>query len=184
MPWEADCERHSAAVMAGLRADKAITTVVLALRWPAANHNPSAKGAVEGGAPGATMAGGRELASDIEALARVLAAAGKSVWILGPVPVSGHPVPRALYLHSLGFERGLDVRPRREEVEREFGWVEGILARLDEAGVARPLSVTPELCGAQYCRIAEGDIPLYFDNAHLSTHGAFAVSRVFDRVFQ
>lgn len=121
-------------------------------------------------------------AAGLEQTIRALTAAGKQVWLVGPVPEVGYDVPRALYFKYLGAP--IDVRPtygeylaRQNYVLRQFR----DMARKYPARLAWPHE---RLCDDGFCRVENGETPLYLDHSHLNMSGALFVSDAFKGLFQ
>ena len=159
--WLRDCRAHRRAVLEGIAARPDIRRVVLAHRW---RQMPEEE--------------------NIEGVVAILAAAGKEVWIVGPVPSVTANLPHALYVQSWGIGRDIDLRPNAVRYRANFAEIRGRLEALAAQGSARIIELDPLFCDAEKCRVMEGRYPLYYDTRHLSVYGALAVSSEFDRVFE
>ena len=111
-----------------------------------------------------------------------LAAAGKRVWLVGPVPEVGYDVPRSLYLAKLGLDDA-DVRPTRGEFDERQRFVMSSLRRLaheHQVGIIWPHEA---LCTTRLCDVARHGKPLYVDDNHLSPFADRSIASIFDPVF-
>lgn len=180
------CAGFNDAVQTWLANNKHLKTVVLVLRWP------SATGGKEGqklpsddtGRPTALESVGKFSANVAELLQR-LTSDGKTVWVVGAIPVNKFVVPRALYVQSLGIDAGTDIRPKKAEYDAAFGWVSRFLDPIAKRNAnVKLIDLSNILCDPDACRVVDQGHPLYFDSNHLTTHGARLVSGEFNRVFQ
>jgi peptidoglycan/LPS O-acetylase OafA/YrhL len=121
-------------------------------------------------------------AKGFESLVRLLTAAGKIIWIIGPLPEPSVRVPKALYIKQLGFDsRDLDI-PRASF----FAKNKYILAFFQEIAQKYPVKfIWPHtvLCDEQICPVVENGRPLFFDSNHLSAFGATKTSTLYDVIF-
>jgi peptidoglycan/LPS O-acetylase OafA/YrhL len=111
-----------------------------------------------------------------------LVAAGKRVWIVGPIPEIGIDVPRALYLKSLGIGRPGQIETTREEYNLRQAHVFRMIAaaaRKYPIGVVWPDEV---LCDTSVCMVAANGRSLYQDGNHLSKFGATLLEPVFEKI--
>ena len=179
------CQSTSNAVLAMLASRKEITKVVLVMRWPSSEAPSGGPGRYDepsGGA--ATSKETKAFEAGIEELLASLAEAGKKVWVLGPTPLNSNPVPRALYLESLGLAAGIDLLPRVDKLQAEFGWVNRFLEAMQRTRGIFVIYPAERLCDRVACKIIEGAYPLFIDRNHMSTHGALFISSLFDELFR
>ncbi|WP_194944750.1 acyltransferase family protein [Limnohabitans sp. 2KL-3] len=159
-----ECAAFDKTMLDYLLAQTSIKQVVLVSRWTALR---TAKQAEE--------VNGRLVPTAEQALTRVvtqLVNAGKQVRLVGPVPDAKTLVPRALYLKSLGFAKEFEVRQRLDEFESVQKNTLVTLRNLaNQQGVSLTLPHL-ELCKEGLCAVEQDGYPLYFDDNHLSTHGA------------
>ena len=167
-----NCADHNDAVLSFLTQREDIKKVLLAFRWPRETGTAT---------DNTTVA---ELSAEIDLLLKKLTALGKTVWVVGPIPVVKFNVPRALYMQSLGFSVGAEIRPQRAEFDSNYGWVTEFLAQ--EAGNPNIhiIEIDRALCDDLACQVADGNHPLYFDYFHLTTYGAKLVSDRFEPIFR
>jgi len=116
---------------------------------------------------------------------RRLRQAGKRVLLLDPVPTYRYPVPAALAQRWL---RGLALDEQGQTPARYQAQQAGALALLQrlsaQEGVLR-VPVGELLCGGRpRCAVREGDHSLYFDDNHLSMHGAARVAPAVRRLVE
>ncbi len=106
------------------------------------------------------------------ATVRILREMGKQVVIVLPVPEVGYDVPRTLTLRAMrGLEPDSFTRPRSMYDERngEFVAAARRIAADEDAMLVDP---TRQLCNADNCATARGNVALYTDDDHLSWAGA------------
>lgn len=106
---------------------------------------------------------------------RTLAAHGKQVTILGPVPTPGFDVPaRASKTRMISPERiAVPVEAYSRLNRRAIKEISSLL-KIANVNYA---SVGANFCDQTTCFVTEGDRALYFDDNHLSMHGARIVAR-------
>jgi peptidoglycan/LPS O-acetylase OafA/YrhL len=122
------------------------------------------------------------LAAGLERVVAELIAAGKKVWLIGPIPEIGYNVPRSLHNDLLGIA-GIDIRPTLEEFNDREGFVVALFAKIARkysVGVIWPHEV---LCDTGRCQIQRDGRPLYVDEQHLTRSAARSISTIFDPIF-
>lgn len=162
--WQGrDCAAFDGAMQRWLLASPEIGQVVLVSRWSALRDEKSAAAA-----------------DRLAEVVKQLTAAGKQVWLVGPVPDVKTLVPRALYLKSLGLAQAFELRPREDEFKATQSRtlaVLGNLAQLPGVSLVLPHEV---LCADGWCEVVRDGKPLYFDDNHLTTAGAKLVASVLE----
>jgi peptidoglycan/LPS O-acetylase OafA/YrhL len=189
--WEdpADCRRLNDLILDYVRKAPSIRTVILAARWAAYSEGSpyldeiaTHFGLRDDEAPPGTKRTRHQVFA--RGLARTLAAveqAGKQVVVVGPVPEIGLNVPKWLAIQKwTGHDRS--VAPTRRAFLSRQEFVLATLGRLEGRPGVTVIYPDHLLCPGRVCRIADGTHPYYFDDDHLSVHGALAVSSVFDPV--
>jgi len=180
------CVEFNQEVLEFIKNKKSITTVVLHARW-ALSVEGSRYGAEQGPAYVLADTTTSEKLSNVEVVDRALnsliaelQAANKSVVIISSVPEVGSPVPKVV-ANNIFWGKSLDVRPlwtdfiqRQENTHKIFSKT---TSRYSNLRIVYPEEV---LCRADFCRIMDGDTPLYFDDDHLSDHGAAMVVKQLD----
>lgn len=163
-----DCAAFDKAMLEYLLGQPSIKQVVLVSRWTALRT-----------AKQSTEVNGQLAPTAEQALTRVvtqLVDSGKQVRLVGPVPDVKTLVPRALYLKSLGFAKDFEVRQRLNEfeaVQKNTLVVLRNLANRPRVSLALPHLA---LCKEGWCAVEQDGYPLYFDDNHLSSHGAKLVA--------
>jgi peptidoglycan/LPS O-acetylase OafA/YrhL len=186
------CIATADAILEYLRSRPNIRDVVLVSRWAllveGSYYGP------ETGEP-ILLSDGQTHARDIadnrrifeRALSRTLdelTAAGKQVWIVGPVPEVGVDVPKTL-ANAKRFGRNIDIRPSRQQFEFRQRGTFDILDRVAAQHGATIVPVHENLCDHYSCEVAsrEGQ-PLYYDDDHLSFSGERAVVPALEAIFE
>jgi peptidoglycan/LPS O-acetylase OafA/YrhL len=185
-PSAPQCASINQAILDYILASAAVEDVMLSARWAW-----WAEGTRYRNEPGplirllpliATRDGGDSNLSALEAgLARtvaVLTAAGKRVWLIGPVPEVGLNVPNYFYLRSAGLT-DVEAAPTWAAFKARQANVLPLLDRIQHrypVGLVWPHAL---LCNGASCRIASEGKMLYFDDDHLSTYGAELLAPVF-----
>ena len=160
---KADCDAHNNAVLDYLTAHREIGTVYLIADYRR-YITPGRKASFDAG---------------FLAAARALAAAGRKVVVIHPVPVPGYPVPEmAAILDRLGKDPRAGAIPR-ESYERQYAEQNEFL----EAALTGPAYAhaypADALCSGPVCETVRDGRTLYFDDNHLSLFGAgFVVARL------
>ena len=115
----------------------------------------------------------------LEAAVGALAAAGKRVVVVGPVPEVGLDVP-AVLAQAAWRGRRVDIGPSPAAFAARNRVVLSVLADLEARGLARIVRPDAVLCDAARCRVEGGGRALYADDNHLSLHGAALVGPLLD----
>lgn len=192
LPLRSPCNETAAAVVEYVRTHPEIKDVVLISRWALLTEGTYY--APESGKPillsdGETRA--RGLAENRRVFERALSetvdqltAAGKHVWIVGPVPEVGIDVPKALAnAKRFGFE--VDIAPTRAEFDDRQRVTLAILDRVAAKHGATVVPVHEALCNEDTCRVESRDgRPLYYDDDHLSFAGGREVMPALELIFQ
>ncbi len=107
---------------------------------------------------------------------------GRQVYLVDPTPEVGRPVADTLARAAL-FHRALNLALTRQAYEARQRFVRPTLARL--AARYRLIEIDPaaRLCGPLRCRLTQDGRPLYYDDNHLSVHGAFFIAPLLAPVF-
>ena len=99
-----------------------------------------------------------------------------------PVPEVDRPVPvtlaRAKMLHET-----IDFAPTRAAYDARQAFVRATLDRLARRYGVDEIDPAARLCGPQRCRLTEDGHPLYYDDDHLSVHGAQFLAPILAPVF-
>lgn len=186
-----DCRSVNNAILDMILRESQIQTVIIAARWgmwaerSPYKSEPGPAFDLKSGETSKLEERNNHLvfAAGLRRTVATLHAAGKEIWIVGPVPEVGFNVPRYFFLQSIGIGRGLDIRPNVEEFEQRQKFALDTLTEVSDlydAKVIQPYSV---LCDSQYCRVQQDDRALYFDDDHLSRFGAEKLNGLFDPVF-
>jgi peptidoglycan/LPS O-acetylase OafA/YrhL len=185
------CGQYDAEMLKLATVDGNIKAVVLSSRWTnwrIGEAGSPAESPVdirlrdESGAA-KSMADNRAIfARGFETLVRLLTAAGKTVWIVGPLPEPSVRIPKALYVKRLGFDNtDIDI-PRASFLTRNSY----ILSLFEEIARKYPVRfIWPHiaLCSEQICAVVQDGKPLYFDSNHLSLFGVSNTSTLYDPIF-
>jgi hypothetical protein len=123
------------------------------------------------------------LAAGLDRTIEALLAAGKRVWLVGPVPEVGYDVPRYFYLRSLGFAQDLEIAPTLAEFGQRQAFVFDLLGDLPRRYPVGMIWPHERLCGDLGCEIARDGHVLYSDDDHLSVFGAQSIAGLFAPVF-
>ena len=182
------CSRANAAILESFLSKPSIHIVVLSGRWALWAEGVPYKH--EGGHPlimtdasGARIDNHKGLAAALERTVAKLVAAGKQVWIVGPIPEIGYDVPRALYFNSLGISRSLDIRPTLKEFNDREGFVLKLIASITKKYQTRVIWPHRYLCDTGFCQVEKDDRALYIDDHHLTRFAAASMSVIFDPIF-
>ena len=184
------CSGFNREVLAMIERRPQIKDVVLVARWAL-----YAEGTLYGPEPGepAFLSDSASRAATVEENRRVferslrrtvaeLRALGRRVWLIAPVPEVGWDVPSTmarLQLHG----RDMRIAPTRSEYELRQACVLRTLTSL--ASVPGVSLVRPDalLCRGSMCEIAVQGQPIYFDDDHLTRHGAAMLEPMLEAIF-
>jgi peptidoglycan/LPS O-acetylase OafA/YrhL len=114
----------------------------------------------------------------------LLSAAGKKIWLIGPVPEVGYDVPKSIYLDKLGLGGATDIRPTHDEFNQRQQFVVSTFHRLAKKYSVKIIWPHEALCDLAKCDVQRGGRPLYSDDNHLSPSGNRAIASIFRPVFE
>lgn len=181
------CDRINAAIVEFL-SRSAISTVILAGRWglwvEGTPYKHEAGGRISfADTSGAPLANRVALQVGLERAVKQLSAAGKQIWLIGPIPEIGYDVPRSLYLKTLGLPGSIDIRPTRQEFNDRQAFVLVLLAELAAKYHAQLIWPHEYLCDSHICAVQRDGHSLYVDDQHLTRFAAISMSKIFDPIF-
>jgi len=102
--------------------------------------------------------------------------AGKQVLLLDPVPTYRYPVPAALALRERRGEPLDEQGQTPAQYAARQAAAFALIERLAAGGQATRVRVGELLCAGKRCAVREDEHSLYFDDNHLSMHGAARVA--------
>jgi hypothetical protein len=123
------------------------------------------------------------LAGGLEQTIAALLAAGKHVWLVGPVPEIGFDVPRYVHLQALGFAQDLDIAPTLDEFNARQRFVLALLDDLAQRYAVGVILPHRRLCDGTRCAVMRDGRLLYSDDDHLSVFGAQSIAEDFSAAF-
>jgi peptidoglycan/LPS O-acetylase OafA/YrhL len=185
------CKAYNDAMLARTIADPEIKSVVLSSRWtnwrigdpPNPTESDEDIRLEDARRPARTMFENRQIFTlGLNRLIAELTAAGKSVYVVGPLPEPRFNVPRLLYVEHLGLGGKAPAIPRRD-FEARHATILGIFQAIGRRHSVQFIWPHTVLCGPEFCPIAERGQPLYFDHNHLSVYGATKTAPLFAGVF-
>ena len=164
------CAPASAAVKGYLAQHPHIRTVILAGLW---SWYFSERGPLTLAVPGGpTYQGLLAAQRGLQATEQWLRDSGRTLVVIGPVPVYASDVPRALAMQALTGRRTLDQSTARQrEKDAPF---EAAVRGLPANASFQYLDPLPWLCSNE-CAVETGGVSLYRDSNHLSVPGAMAL---------
>jgi len=114
------------------------------------------------------------LEQGLEATVAALAAAGKRVVLIGPIPEVGWHVPHTLAQRARfgDWLAGSAIEPDAAAFHARNDRAIGMLERVAARHGARVLLPHELLCGSGRCRVVRDGLPLYSDTDHLTRAGA------------
>ena len=162
-----------------------IKRVILAARWGL--YAEGVRGDNDGGqptylSPGGVSENARVLAALLEDTVKRLAANGREVVIIGPVPEQTVNVMQALARHR-AWKQPLPAETTLAAFTARQKHVLPLLERLE--GIANVRVVYPHrwLCDTDVCRSSKNALPLYRDTNHLSEWGLADLDGMFSEIF-
>jgi len=123
-------------------------------------------------------------AEGMEKTLSALAAAGKRIWLIGPVPEVGYDVPKSLYLDKMGLGGGMDIRPTHDEFNQRQQFVVALFLRLAKKYPVKLIWPHKALCDTTRCEVKRGGKPFYSDDNHLSPFADKTIASIFLPVFE
>jgi peptidoglycan/LPS O-acetylase OafA/YrhL len=164
------CGAASAAVKSYLIAHPQIKTIVLAGWWSFYfNDAGPLKIVLE---KGSTIEGVAAAKRSLDMTLKWLEANGRTVILIGSVPVYSKNVPAALALEALTGRKALDLSA--SEQRRKHALFQAQVDGFPRGASFRYLDPIQWLC-PQECEVIKDDVPLYRDANHLSIAGAMAL---------
>jgi peptidoglycan/LPS O-acetylase OafA/YrhL len=186
-----ECSKFNDKVLSMLEAHPEIAKIVLIAHWSA-----YAEGTTYGSASEQTLYlatadhMARSLAENQDnyesALTRTLqaiASLGREIVIIGPIPEIGRDVPNVL---AKAQWRGqpLDLRITTRDYRVRQRFVFESFARAGDEVDLRFYSPQDRFCPNGFCDVVgETGLPLYFDDSHVSSHGAKRLIPIFESIF-
>jgi hypothetical protein len=161
----------------------AIRRVVLVARWML-----FADGLHYDREGGAVYRWGEETAADhdfgeiLEATVKALAARGKMVVIVGPIPEQPFDVMRLMARH-IAWDDPLPEEQTVQHFLESEGRVLPELARLSSSGEAAVVYPHLTLCDDRVCHYQKDGRPIYLDANHLNAVGAALLDRLYSELF-
>ena len=185
-----DCMTANERIFGALSADPRLTDVVLIGRWALyfegrgygqERIRPGLR-LVRRDGDGSGAGRSQVFGAMLEHTAARLAAIGRRVWIVGPVPEVGVDVPSVLARsRMLGWKASISPAVT-DYLERQRP-VLAVLERLRGAPGVHVLLPHERLCGEARCDVARDGEALYSDDNHLSRVGAGVVVPIFEPIF-
>jgi peptidoglycan/LPS O-acetylase OafA/YrhL len=182
------CRRTNDDIIQYLLSLPSIHTIILAGRWGLWAEGTTYK---QEGGKGILLVDASEhvvdnhaaLAAGLDKAVARLAAAGKQIWLVGPIPEIGYDVPRTLYLYSLGLPRSVDIRPTFKEFSERQAFVLKLFAHMVEKYRVRAVWPHQFLCNSSFCDVQKDGRPLYIDDQHLTRSATISMLGIFDPIF-
>jgi hypothetical protein len=182
-PERKNCNSFKSQLWKKIASDKNLTTIVLAGRWP---YQMTGWLPESGGSYRSWLVDNETVRPSIEENARVfvrsfqrtldrIAELGLDVIIVGSVPEAGFDVPHTIALaRYAGVEQPHGIK--RSAVESRAGKADKLIAELTSgrSGV-RFISIWEDFCDDSWCKLEDGGKPIYYDDDHISYHGALSV---------
>jgi hypothetical protein len=182
------CGRYNTAMLDFAVRHPGIKTIVLSSRWSnwrIGQPGSAAEAPVDirlqdsSGIAVSPQDNKRIFAHGFESLIRKLTSAGKTVWIVGPVPLPTARVPQALFVKHLGLEK-LDLDVSRAAYEKQNQWILSFFDKIAKRYPVHFIWPVAVLCHQDVCPVAERGKPIFFDDNHLSVFGAQKTSHLYD----
>ena len=185
------CGHYNVAMLEIALQNHNIKTVVLSSRWT--NWRIGEPGALDekpvdirlkdsAGTASSAQDNKRIFAAGFESLIKQLTAAGKTVWIVGPIPLPNVRVPQALFVERFGFVKSsFDISYGAFRAQN--AWVLSFFERIAKDYPVQFIWPDRALCHQGVCRVSDEGKPLYFDDNHLSVFGAKRTSYLYDVIF-
>jgi peptidoglycan/LPS O-acetylase OafA/YrhL len=191
---EPECATENAEILRFILSTSSIRTVVLSARWglwaegsryKKENRKPPVVYLVPlNSVPAGPKQNRTVLAFGLHETIATLRGNGKEVWLIGPVPEIGYPVPRSMYIQKLGINPSLEIRPTREEYQQRQSFIISLFDRLQKEFHVKVIWPDLALCNQHYCQIEQNGKPLYIDDNHLSVYGAKSLDSLFKPIFE
>ena len=190
-PAYQSCGRYNKEMLEFALANPDIKAVVLSSRWTnwrvgergSAAESPADIRLEDADGVAKSMADNRTIfAHGFEDLVRSLAAAGKNIWIVGPIPEPSVRVPKALYIKQLGFDSA-DLDISEESFENRNKYILSLFKEIAEKYPVRFIWPHQVLCKDHSCPVVEDGKPIYFDSNHLSLFGVSKTSDLYDPIW-
>lgn len=106
------------------------------------------------------------------------------VYLVRPTPEMAENVTLTMFRTLISTGNNKSIRITRDEYDqRQSDAFEMQNKAVKQCGV-KVLDPTPYLCDSKYCHGDIDNIPLYFDDDHLSSYGSKLISPIYDEVFQ
>ena len=106
-----------------------------------------------------------------------------NIALVASVPEPGIDVPVTLAREALSGQ-AIDTTLPREDFQRHQTRTLDLLKKVADEHGATMVYPHEILCNASACLLAKDQIPLYFDDHHLSEHGAMLLAPLFEKILR
>jgi len=188
-----ECSAFSQAVISLIEDDPEIKTVILASRWAISavgtrykNEEGISVTLIDATDPTARDQDNAALfTAGLERTLEELHNLDRQVILVGPIAEVGYHVPSSYFIAS---RTGRDINSIIAPTRGEFlARNDVVISVLDEMGVKydnlQIINPAGILCDMEVCPVVLESYPLYIDDDHLSTFGAYQIAELFDPVF-
>ena len=185
------CEKYNSGMLKLALDNPDIKSVVLSSRWTNWHVGESGSPAEaevdirlrdDIGVAGSLEANKAIFIRGFDRLLNSLISAGKTVWIVGPVPEAPVRVPKALYIKHIGFDT-TDIDISTALFWRRNKTVFSIFSDMARKYPVKFIWPQQVLCNDAKCPVSEDGNALYLDDNHLSVFGALKTAPLYDTVF-
>jgi peptidoglycan/LPS O-acetylase OafA/YrhL len=186
------CEQYNKNMLALALAAPKIRTIILSSRWSnwrVGENGSPAESPVDirlrnaAGTAQSMVDNRRIFAVGLENLVSALTAAGKVLWIVGPVPQPSVRVPQALYVKRIGIDDA-DIDVPRDTFSAQNRFIVDLFGKMSKQYPLHFIWPDQALCGSTTCPVTENNKPLFFDTNHLSKYGVAKITPLFNAIFQ
>lgn len=183
------CKNFNTATLNALVNTPDIKAVVLAARWSLyiggiAQARAVAEETVISTAENVREAREEAFIKGMSESIEILRAAGKSVFVVYPIPEMKVDVPAALaQLRLYGLSPDI-IATSAEEYGQRNRFIASLFDRLERDGKIIAIHPEKRLCDERLCPAAINWVPLYADTDHLSLPGAEQISPAFEKLFE
>lgn len=175
--WAQRCIAFNDAVLQYVAASSSIKTVVLASPWRG-NIAPKFSHWIRRGQELEERPGSVALATvALMRVVRELETKGKKVVLVGPPPLAGK-VAGCLERVATGKVTVGACQLKADVVTKIDMPVRDLLESIAKQTDASVLYISDALCDETFCKVSDGDTPIYRDHGHLSREGSKAVLRI------
>lgn len=107
----------------------------------------------------------------------------RPVYIVKPIPRPAINVAKKMATHLMVSSQASSINIPLEKYKQENHYILEVMEEAKELCGVQLLDPTPYFCQDEICKATEGNMPLYFDDNHLTEYGSMRLIPLFKQIF-